>query len=83
MVNFRGVTSSLARVDRIHTPLLIHGGRDVRAPARQHVLLVDALRTHGRLSEEAVYADEAHGVSRKSQLDMYGRLLAWFDKYLD
>jgi dipeptidyl aminopeptidase/acylaminoacyl peptidase len=77
-------SSSLARVDRIRTPVLVmHGGRDVRAPARQHVLLVNALRKHGKLFEEAVYADEAHGFSRKSQMDMYGRLLAWFDKYLD
>ena len=76
-------SSSLSRVDRIETPLLVmHGGRDVLAPARQHVLLVEALKKHGKAFEEQVYADEAHGFSRKSQLDMYGRLVAWFDKYL-
>jgi len=76
-------SSSLSRVDRIKTPLLVmHGGRDVRAPARQHVLLVQALKQHGKQFEEQVYADEAHGFSRKSQLDMYGRLITWFDKYL-
>ena len=76
-------SSSLARVGAIRTPLLVmHGGRDVRAPARQHVLLVEALKRHGKTFEEQVYADEAHGFSRKSQLDMYRRLVAWFDTYL-
>ena len=76
-------SSSLSRVERISTPLLVmHGGRDVRAPARQHVLLVEALKRNGKQFEEQVYADEAHGFSRRSQLDMYGRLVAWFDKYL-
>lgn len=50
-------SSSLSRVDRIETPLLVmHGGRDVRAPARQHVLLVEALKKHGKPFEERVYA---------------------------
>jgi dipeptidyl aminopeptidase/acylaminoacyl peptidase len=76
-------SSSLSRVERIKTPLLVmHGGRDVRAPARQHVLLIEALKKNGKQFEEQVYADEAHGFSRRSQLDMYGRLVAWFDKYL-
>jgi dipeptidyl aminopeptidase/acylaminoacyl peptidase len=60
----------------------MHGGRDVRAPARQHARLVEALTKHGKTFEEQVFADEAHGVSRKRQLEMYRRLVAWFDKYL-
>ena len=76
-------SSSLARVERIKTPLLVmHGGRDVRAPARQHVLLVEALKKHGKTFEERVYSDEAHGFGASSQVDMYGRLVEFFDRHL-
>ena len=76
-------SSSLARVEKIKTPLLVmHGGRDVRAPARQHVLLVEALKKHGKTFEERVYGDEAHGFGAASQIDMYGRLIEFFDRHL-
>jgi dipeptidyl aminopeptidase/acylaminoacyl peptidase len=76
-------SSSLARVERIKTPLLVmHGGRDVRAPARQHALLVAALKKYGKEFEERVYGDEAHGFGPASQIDMYGRLVEFFDRYL-
>ncbi len=76
-------SSSLARVARIKTPLLVmHGGRDVRAPARQHSLLVAALKQHGKVFEERVYGDEAHGFGPASQIDMYGRLVEFFDRHL-
>jgi dipeptidyl aminopeptidase/acylaminoacyl peptidase len=76
-------SSSLARVDRIKTPMLVmHGGRDVRAPARQHVLLVEALKKHAKTFEEHVYGDEAHGFGAGSQVDMYGRLIEFFDRHL-
>jgi dipeptidyl aminopeptidase/acylaminoacyl peptidase len=77
-------SASLARVDRIQTPLLVmHGGRDVRAPARQHTLLLEALKQHGKTFEERVYADQAHGFSASSQVDMYGRLVEFFDRHLE
>lgn len=76
-------SSSLARVSAVKAPLLVmHGGRDVRAPARQHQLLVDALRAAGKTFEQELFLEEPHGFSAASNVRMYGRLLEWFDKYV-
>jgi dipeptidyl aminopeptidase/acylaminoacyl peptidase len=71
-------------VDRLKTPLLVmHGGRDVRAPSSQHQLLITELRRHNKVFEEHVYEDEAHGFSSlENRIDMYQRLLTWFDRHL-
>jgi dipeptidyl aminopeptidase/acylaminoacyl peptidase len=75
---------SLSRVDRLKTPLLVmHGGRDVRAPSSQHQMLITELKQHEKVFEEHVYEGEAHGFSSvENRIDMYERLLSWFDRYL-
>ncbi len=77
------ISNTLARVDRINTPLLVmHGEEDVRAPYRQFQLVVDRLRTLGKTFESRSYPGEPHGLSAAARIDMYRRAEAFLDRWL-
>jgi dipeptidyl aminopeptidase/acylaminoacyl peptidase len=78
------LSDSLARIPNIRTPLLImHGEADIRAPYRQYLLAVEALRKHGKTFESRSYPNEPHGFRNPvNRVDMYQRLEAFLDRYL-
>ena len=78
------LSDSLARVPNIKTPLLImHGEADVRAPYRQYVLAVEALKKHGKQFERKSYPNEPHGFRNPAnRVDMYKRLESFLDRHL-
>lgn len=78
--------SPIFYLDRIETPLLIvHGSADITvAPFLGDELFV-GLRRLGKEAEYAKYEGETHSPSDWSyanQVDLCGRIIAWFDKYL-
>jgi dipeptidyl aminopeptidase/acylaminoacyl peptidase len=77
-------SDTLARVKNIKTPLLImHGEADIRAPYRQYLLAVEALKKHGKTFESKSYPGEPHGFRNPAnRVDMYQRLERFFDNYL-
>ncbi len=78
------LSDSLARVKNIKTPLLLmHGEEDVRAPYRQYLLAVEALKRHGKPFESKSYPGEPHGFRNPAnRVDMYRRLEAFLDRHL-
>jgi len=72
------ISSTLARVENIQTPVLtMHGEADVRAP------FVDILEREGKIYEAHSYPGEPHGFRNPmNRVDMYQRLEAWFDRWL-
>jgi dipeptidyl aminopeptidase/acylaminoacyl peptidase len=78
------VSSTLARVQNIRTPVLtMHGEADVRAPFRQFELVVDILEREGKVFEAHSYPGEPHGFRNPmNRVDMHQRLEAWFDRWL-
>ena len=78
------ISNTLARVDRIETPVLtMHGEADVRAPFRQFELAVEILEREGKIFEAHSYPGEPHGFrDPMNRVDMYERLEGWFDRWL-
>ena len=78
------VSNTLARVERIETPVLVmHGEEDVRAPFRQFELAVEILEREAKTYEAHSYPGEPHGFrDPMNRVDMYRRLEAWFDRWL-
>jgi len=76
--------SPLFQLDRVTTPvLIIHGDRDWNLP--QAWELFSGLRRLGKIAELAIYEGEGHWQgtwSRANIVDRWGRVLAWFDRYL-
>lgn len=85
----RGAAGSpISYAARRTTPLLIlHGAEDARVPASQAVAFHRALERAdpaGAVPLSLVlYPREPHGVrERRHQVDLQGRVLAWFDRFL-
>jgi len=63
--------------------LLMHGEADVRAPFRQYELAVKILKEKGKTFESKSYPNEPHGFRNpQNRVDMYTRLEAWFNRWL-
>jgi len=77
-------TATIKHLENVTTPLLIiHGEEDRRAPFSQSVRLVEELKKLGKVVEFYHYPGEQHGFRQPAnRMDAYGRMEAWFDKYL-
>jgi len=71
-------------VDRIKAPiLLVAGGEDFRAPPEHSQAFHRSLQQAGKTSELLIDKDEGHGFYKlDSRQAFYGRMLAWFDRYI-
>jgi dipeptidyl aminopeptidase/acylaminoacyl peptidase len=78
------VSNTLARLTNVRTPVLtMHGEADVRAPYRQFLLATEILQRGAEAFESHSYPGEPHGFRNpKNRIDMYGRLEAWFARWL-
>lgn len=76
--------STVYRLDRIETPLLImHGDRDARVPPIESQQVAEALSRLDVPHEYVVYPGEGHGFQKwEHRVDCYTRILRWFDQYL-
>ncbi|CAN5437741.1 S9 family peptidase [soil metagenome] len=76
--------SPVAYASKCTTPILIlHGEEDRCCPLGQAQELYGALVEAGVESELVVYPREGHGwVEREHQLDLWRRIVAWFDRHL-
>jgi dipeptidyl aminopeptidase/acylaminoacyl peptidase len=70
-------------VERIHTPLQIHQGKnDFRVPQWQTDLLVKKLKKLGREVEYYVYDDEGHGLMKfHNEEKAYERMVDFLDRH--
>ena len=77
-------SNSLARLDRLETPvLLMHGELDRRVPFTHHELAVAELARLGKEFESHSYPDEGHGFRNPdNRIDLYNRLETFFRKHL-
>ena len=76
--------SPVVHASKCTTPtLILHGEGDRCCPLGQAQELYGALVEAGVECELVVYPREGHGwVEREHQLDLWTRILAWFDRYL-
>lgn len=76
--------SPLTYLDDIVSPLLvIHGANDPRVPVSESEQIEAALRAKGVPCELLVYADEGHGLAKRSnRLDAYVRAVAFLGRHL-
>lgn len=76
--------STVHRLDRIKTPLLImHGDQDARVPPLESQQVAEALSQSDVPHEYVVYPGEGHGFRKWGhRVDCYTRILGWFDQYL-
>jgi dipeptidyl aminopeptidase/acylaminoacyl peptidase len=76
--------SAMFNVRGVHTPtLILHGEADARVPISQGYELHNALRRQGVTVEMVTYPRAPHGPSEpRQQLDIMGRHLDWFARYL-
>lgn len=74
--------SPVAYADKITMPVfLIHGGQDLRVPISHANRMRSALRAAGNEPQWLVKRNEGHGFYRmEHQRELYGQLLAFFDK---
>lgn len=63
--------------------LILQGENDTTDPIGQSQQFYRGLRRYGVETEFVVYPREGHGIrEEKHMLDMYGRILSWFERYL-
>lgn len=77
--------SPLHYADKVSTPLLmLHGDHDIRGSHTQAEQFFFALYQQGKTAELVRYGGESHSIalSPANVRDVYGRILAWFDRYL-
>ena len=76
--------SPLFHADKIRKPLMVlQGANDPRVIKPESDDIVDAIRKNGLPVEYVVFADEGHGFTKKkNQIDGYGQVLKFLDKYL-
>ena len=81
---FLAEASPLSRIDDVRAPLfVIHGANDPRVPLSEAQQLCAALEANGVECELHVYADEGHGLARRTnRLDAYPKALAFFARHL-
>jgi len=76
--------SPINYVENIRDPLLvIQGVNDPRVPVSEALLLSDILGKKGIPMEMILFADEGHGVSKRSNQALYlAKVVEFFKKYL-
>jgi len=76
--------SPIRHVDRVSAPmLLIQGATDPRVPVGEALQFFDALQAKGVPSQLIIFADEGHGMKKRSnQVLGYGHTVQFFQKYL-
>ncbi len=79
--------SPLCHVKHVRTPaLFLHGERDYEVPVQQAEEMYTALKKLGVPSVMVRYMEEGHGwrpdLRPLNRLDVYSRMVQWFDKYL-
>ena len=77
-------SSPITYIKNARTPtLILQGEADTTDPIGQSQQLYTGLKHYGVQSEFVVYPREPHGIrEEKHLLDMYGRIIAWYEKYL-
>ncbi|HOI13548.1 MAG TPA: alpha/beta fold hydrolase, partial [Methanoculleus sp.] len=76
--------SPIYHVGNVTTPtLIVHGEHDIRVPVGQAQEFYDALWKRGVPAEMVVYPRAGHFPGEPKQiLDLYGREIAWCERYL-
>lgn len=76
--------SPVDNVGKLKVPvLLIHGGRDQRAPAHGYKEMVSAIRKHGTPLETLFYENEGHGFYKSDhRTKAWKDILAFLGKYI-
>jgi dipeptidyl aminopeptidase/acylaminoacyl peptidase len=76
--------SPIAFIKNARTPtLILQGEADTTDPIGQSQQLYRGLKHYGVESEFVVYPREGHGIrEEKHMLDMYRRIIGWYEKYL-
>jgi dipeptidyl aminopeptidase/acylaminoacyl peptidase len=82
--NKLAAASPTKMADRIKAPIfIVSGGEDQRAPKAHSEALRDALKKAGKPYEWMVAEHEGHGFFKEeTNLELYTRMLAFFDKYI-
>jgi dipeptidyl aminopeptidase/acylaminoacyl peptidase len=77
-------SSPITFIRNARTPtLILQGEADTTDPIGQSQQLYRGLKHYGVESEFVVYPREGHGIrEEKHMLDMYKRIIAWYEKYL-
>jgi dipeptidyl aminopeptidase/acylaminoacyl peptidase len=76
--------SPMTTLDRLVSPVLfVHGDRDTNVPLAQSVQAHQALQALGAPSDLLLLPGEGHTVvGRDSLVELTGRVIAWFDRWL-
>lgn len=76
--------SAVFNVDKIKADImLVHGKNDQRVPYSQYEALAAALNNQGTPFESIVEENEGHGfVQYENKVNLYTRMLAFFDKHI-
>ncbi len=76
--------SPITYVKNARTPtLILHGEEDTTDPIGQSQQFYRGLKRYGVTSDFVIYPREGHGIrEEKHMLDMYRRILGWFDQYV-
>ncbi len=77
-------SSPITHIKNARTPtLILQGETDTTDPIGQSQQLYRGLKYYGVKSDFVVYPREGHGIrEEKHRLDMYRRIIAWFETYL-
>jgi dipeptidyl aminopeptidase/acylaminoacyl peptidase len=77
-------SSPITYIQNAHTPtLILQGEADTTDPIGQSQQFYRGLKRYGVKSDLALYPREGHGFrEEKHVLDMYRRILAWYDQYV-
>jgi len=76
--------SPVYQVDSLKAPvLLMHGGRDERAPPKGYTEMIDAIKKHGTPLETLYFSNEGHGFYKVAhRVKAYDKILAFLGKYI-
>jgi dipeptidyl aminopeptidase/acylaminoacyl peptidase len=76
--------SPLSRLGDMRAPLfVVHGANDPRVPLSEAEQMAAALRSRGIECELRVYADEGHGLAKRTnRLDAYPRAISFLTRHL-
>jgi hypothetical protein len=77
--------SPITYVDRVETPLMIiNGDMDFAVPMQQAEEFFSSLYRQAKRARLVRYWGEGHSLSSPANIrDMWGRIYAWFDEFLD
>ena len=77
--------NSLARADKIQTPLLFfHGEIDPVVPPEESAQIVSALKRDGKVFYYFTYPGEYHGLAKRAnRLEMFNKQLAFLKEYIN